>query len=732
MVAQGVTARAGRTGARDESLPAPRRDGRGKAVPVPVAAGDGQPVMIPALLRSYGDLGAIRHDFPVVLLQGGRGATVAPLADLLDGLLHQLDPSASDVEGLRRDLYRLETRIKRLADAQPGALLSTLWSQATAELLEDTGSEERREALGPELETARQAIGRDGTVVPCRSDAARLLVEHAWHRLRSEQATRDAEVLDDLISRVSDVIDAERARAPESASPAALRASMGDAHSGIDFEALSELLHTAGRHERTAGARARRLREPLQAIEAERDRLLGEAASHVAPGGLPAVAAYESCAAALGAWRSEMERQTELLGAIRLATLELENRFRADRHDALFRGPDTEQLTPEARRALPPLLVCLDADRLAPGDWSALLGILASDMPLKILLAVHETPGAPLARREGTATWPGRLAEMAMLLGEAFVVQTAASHLPRLAESVTAALRHEGPALLSVFVGPSSPAAGIPTYVHCAAAVESRAVPSFVYDPDRGPDWPDRFALVGSPQAELAWPRHRVAYEDPDGGSVEEELAFTVVDLLVLDPRLRRHFGLVPRAGWHPRMLPVAEYLALPAKAAADSLAYVYLVDAADRLHRAVIGRDLLAIARSCATHWAKLQGLARPTTALVGAAPPVAPEAPSEPTTAAPEPTTAAPEPTPSPDAAWIDTALCTTCDECTALNPRMFAYNEAKQAFIRDVRAGTYRELVEAAETCPVCIIHPGKPLDPNEPGLDELIARAASFSR
>ena len=66
------------------------------------------------------------------------------------------------------------------------------------------------------------------------------------------------------------------------------------------------------------------------------------------------------------------------------------------------------------------------------------------------------------------------------------------------------------------------------------------------------------------------------------------------------------------------------------------------------------------------------------------------------------------------------------------TALNPRMFAYNEAKQAFIRDVRAGTYRELVEAAETCPVCIIHPGKPLDPNEPGLDELIARAASFSR
>jgi len=58
------------------------------------------------------------------------------------------------------------------------------------------------------------------------------------------------------------------------------------------------------------------------------------------------------------------------------------------------------------------------------------------------------------------------------------------------------------------------------------------------------------------------------------------------------------------------------------------------------------------------------------------------------------------------------------------------MFAYNENKQAYIKDLGAGTYRDLVEAAEACQVAIIHPGQPRDPSEPGLDELRERAKPF--
>ena len=58
------------------------------------------------------------------------------------------------------------------------------------------------------------------------------------------------------------------------------------------------------------------------------------------------------------------------------------------------------------------------------------------------------------------------------------------------------------------------------------------------------------------------------------------------------------------------------------------------------------------------------------------------------------------------------------------------MFAYNDNKQAYIKDPDAGTFRELVEAAEACQVAVIHPGKPRNPDEPGLEELVERAQAF--
>jgi pyruvate-ferredoxin/flavodoxin oxidoreductase len=78
-----------------------------------------------------------------------------------------------------------------------------------------------------------------------------------------------------------------------------------------------------------------------------------------------------------------------------------------------------------------------------------------------------------------------------------------------------------------------------------------------------------------------------------------------------------------------------------------------------------------------------------------------------------------------------YIDTLRCTTCNECTNLNKRMFAYNENKQAYIKDPKAGTFAELVQAAERCTAKIIHPGTPLNPRERDLEKWIERAKPFT-
>ncbi|MFW6340905.1 MAG: ferredoxin, partial [Wenzhouxiangella sp.] len=110
----------------------------------------------------------------------------------------------------------------------------------------------------------------------------------------------------------------------------------------------------------------------------------------------------------------------------------------------------------------------------------------------------------------------------------------------------------------------------------------------------------------------------------------------------------------------------------------------------------------------------------------------------------AAPTPVTALPpsaETAPKPDAAsagqgdymppWIETELCSACDECTGINSRIFAYNAAGKAEIRDPEGGPYSDLVKAAERCKEGIIHPGLPRNADDPALQRWIQRAEPFN-
>jgi pyruvate-ferredoxin/flavodoxin oxidoreductase len=78
-----------------------------------------------------------------------------------------------------------------------------------------------------------------------------------------------------------------------------------------------------------------------------------------------------------------------------------------------------------------------------------------------------------------------------------------------------------------------------------------------------------------------------------------------------------------------------------------------------------------------------------------------------------------------------YIDTIRCTSCDDCLKVNPKMFVYNADQQAYIGDAKAGTFKQLVIAAEGCPAECIHPGDPLNPKEKDLDKLIKRAEPFN-
>jgi hypothetical protein len=452
---------------------------------------------------------------------------------------------------------------------------------------------------------------------------------------------------------------------------------------------------------------------------------------------------FASCAAALAAFRERTPALARLARAIAIARLEIDGAYSEPRHDPLFEQLGKTALDARDLAPFPDYLVCLNTGTLTASEQSELMEILASGLPMKILVQTDDIL-APPAFQSGHLGFGARVrqvASMALGLHDVFVLQSSASNLPRCAQAIDRAMRYRGPALFSVFSGASAHAPGLPPYLNAAAAMESRAFPAFAYDPAAGQDWAARFTIEFNPQPERDWPVHRLEYQDASHQRVLEERAFTLLDYLACDRRFSEHFAQVPQAGWNESLVAASECLDGEMRGVPGRLPSLAMVDPAARLQKVVVDERLLREARRCRDLWRNLQEFAGIHNSHVAKAlakaqtqaeaqPQAKPEVSAEAKAAPPVQAASEPEARPSSDEPYIETPRCSTCNECIQINSRMFAYDDNKQARIVDATAGTYRQLVEAAENCQVAIIHPGKPKDPNEPGLDELLKRAEAF--
>jgi len=338
-----------------------------------------------------------------------------------------------------------------------------------------------------------------------------------------------------------------------------------------------------------------------------------------------------------------------------------------------------------------------------------------------------------------------------MGLGGMFVLQTPSANLYALRRQLQRGMACRGPALFSVFAGAPEGAGALPPYLSAAAAMQSRAFPAFSYDAAAGSNWAARFSLENNPQPEDDWPVETLAYFDSALQRASEPCAFTFADFMLCDARSAAHFAVVARERWNAQMVPAADWLALAEGEAAQRVPYLLAVDGDDALQRVIPDARLMQATRRCLLLWHRLQehggvhdshaerllarekaAWAAEQSAITAAAGPAAAAAPASALASAALESGAEPAaaPTHSRDETWIDTPRCPSCNECQLINDRMFGYDERKQAFIKDLGAGSYRQLVEAAESCQVAIIHPGKPRDPKEPGLEELLVRAEPF--
>ena len=436
-----------------------------------------------------------------------------------------------------------------------------------------------------------------------------------------------------------------------------------------------------------------------------------------------------------------------LARAIAVAELEIAGEYKEARHDAYFDEYGEEDLDPKDLALFPDYLVCTTAAGLDAVENSTLMEMLSSGLPMKVLVQVDDIldEANPGDAHFGFGARTRQLTHMAMGLNEVYVLQSSASNLFQYRERIVQGLEFTGPALFSCY-SPQGASPLLPPYLIAAAAMESRAFPAFTYDPSAGADWASRFDLGANPQVETDWPVQRFEYEDANHQRVVEDVAFTFVDFVACDARYLRHFARVPRARWNATMIAAASALAKGTARQSGTVPCALMADVENRLQKVIVDEKVMREARRCRDMWNSLQELggvhnshaerllardravreeaARKATATQAPAAAAVTSAPTE--------TAAAAEPAAEPvsDDPYIETPRCTSCNECTNLNNKMFGYNENQQAFIKDPAAGTFAELVEAAENCQVAIIHPGKPRNPKEPGLEALLERARPF--
>ena len=222
------------------------------------------------------------------------------------------------------------------------------------------------------------------------------------------------------------------------------------------------------------------------------------------------------------------------------------------------------------------------------------------------------SPGAENAEMalRGHRFEPGYLG---VSLREAWVQQTSTSRPGHMVSGFFRALRRTRPGLH--VVSPGFDAQGgkprLGPWFHAAAALESRAHPSFQYDPDAGNSWARRLDFSENPQPGNDWPVYELSAKTETGSTQALSLAFTFADFALLDPAHAGHFLMISDGIPDEEICTLDRHLTLSPEEAATTVPFVWGVDGTGTLRRLAVTAAMARAAADRLGYWYTLQELA-------------------------------------------------------------------------------------------------------------------------
>jgi ferredoxin len=742
---------------------------------------------------------------------------ILTMSELLAQVLQQIFPANEQAKILKDNQVRLEYQLRQslehagqLCEFRPALIAATKKLVKQLDLPAPNA-----DAFRQNLAELTNHLPTGGWLLGYRADAPLFIFRSAWQvshgRLRKDFENRVAA----LIGGLRDILAVQEDNSQHAKNPDWLHQTFDFADNFINFKELASVMPSDG-SEAMSAERLGRLTKVLQTLERSSAELFqrdivwiiteseqGQASTLqriFQKGEIRVVPQAKLSMMASGIFDEAMNGLARIFAALRIAELEVQNKYTPELHDDYFEHFDWRHMS-DAELLLCPLVAIYERPEvLRQEELRDFSQMLASYRPIKIFaeksLDAQKYP-VEIEPATGELLFQPDLGAIAVAHRNCFVLQSSAALSPTVMFSgISAGLTNNLPSLFHLLT-PAEGSSGVQMGI---AAVVGRIFPNFVYDSKKSSRWGSRFDISDNPAPESEWPVHELEFETTAGGATPMQVAFTVADVASDEPRFAGEFQVVPPQFWSDDLLPFADYLQLPQSDAYSKVPFIWMVDADRRLHKVALSWRMVLLTRErqefwdflqesagihnvhvenavqhlreelSAKHQTELDQLEKRALRRVEEAKTVAgkqameqlagylldlealpastagqlpttfvEKSPSAPATSSVQPTSAATESNPVEQKsapkedieAWIETALCTTCNECTQLNKNIFKYNADKQAYVANPRGGPFADIVKAAENCPAAIIHPGTPQNPNEENLEEWIKRAKPFN-
>ncbi|OGS93319.1 MAG: pyruvate ferredoxin oxidoreductase [Gallionellales bacterium GWA2_59_43] len=470
----------------------------------------------------------------------------------------------------------------------------------------------------------------------------------------------------------------------------------------------------------------------------------------------------DSPSVAMGVFEGHMAKMVEGFKVVRMVEKELAGGYDPVENGSAFAHFNWEQLSEEEWHLCPPVVAIGGDGAMFDIGFQNLSRALMSGKPIKVLIVdtqVYSNTGGQActsgfigqvadmspygASKHGKTEKRKEISVIGMAHRTSYVMQGSLSNTTHLLESFIDGLNSRRPALFNVYaVCPPEHGVGDNSAVaQSKMAVESRAFPLFRYNPDLGDTFSECVTLEGNPSLDADWPSYKLDYVD-ESGKQSMTLAMTFADFALSEGRFAKQFKKAAPDSWNDDQVLLGDFLKLSEDERDGKFPFIWSVDKKNRLMRVLVSVEMVRSCEERMQFWKQLKdvaGLGRAQAADEAAiADRVRQELIQQLSSgltggAAAQPATpvAAAANADGYEAVWVDTPECTACDECININPKVFGYDESKKVVIRNPKAGSFLEIVKAAEKCTAGVIHPGTPWNPSEPNLDKLKARAAKFN-